>query len=119
MAAGDMVQLGTEVVVGFNGLTYGTCIMETASQEASGDEKEIRGPNNSVLTVLESNPGEQYTVEGILLAADLTAARALIKGSTVSINSVNCRVMTRSIGVGREEAKVTITAIKEAGMTYS
>jgi hypothetical protein len=119
MAAGDMVQIGTEVVVGFNGLTYGTCIMETASQEATGDTKVIRGPNNATITILESDPGEQYTVEGILLAADLTAARALIKGADVTINGVVCRCLTRSIGVGREEAKVTITAIKEAGMTYA
>ncbi|MEN6360043.1 MAG: hypothetical protein ABFD59_08305 [Smithella sp.] len=119
MAAGDMVQKGTTVVVGFNGLTYGTCIMLTASQEATGEEKVIKGSNNATVTILESDPGEQYTVEGILLSADLTAARSLKKGDTVSINSVNCRCVSRSIGVGTEEAKVTITAIKEASMTYT
>lgn len=119
MAAGDMVQKGTSVVVGMNSLTYGTCLMQTASEERTDEIKEIRGANNAVVTKLISNPGKRYTVEGVLLSADLTAARALKRGDAVSINSVSCMVEDVKIGVGLEEAKVTITAIKEDSMTYT
>jgi ribosomal protein S8E len=119
MAAGDIVQKGTSVVVGFNGLTYGTCIMIQSSEEPVADMNEIRGSKNEVVAKIYSNPGRRYTVEGVLLSADLTAARALIKGSTVSINSVSCCVEDVKISVGTLEAKVTITAIKEDSMTYT
>jgi len=119
MAAGDMVQQGTTVVVGFNDLTYGTCLMVTCGEEPTGEIKDIKGANNATVTKLISNPGKRYTVEGILLSADLTAARALKKGSSVTINAVVCMVEDVKIAVGTEEAKVTITAIKEDSMTYT
>jgi hypothetical protein len=119
MPAGDLVQLGTSVVVGFNGLTYGTCIMISGGEELTGDIKEIKGPQNATVTKLLTNPGKRYTVEGVLLSADLTAARLLKKGSSVTINSVVCMVEDVKIATGTEEAKVTITAVKEDSMTYT
>ena len=119
MPAGDMVQKGTTVVVGFNGRTFGTCLMEVASEEQVGEIKEIRGANNAAATKLISNPARRVTVEGILLSGDLTTVEALKRGDVASIDGISCMVEEVKISFNREEAKVSITAIKEDSMTYT
>jgi hypothetical protein len=119
MPAGDMVQKGTTVVVGFNGVTFGTWIMEDSSEAPGADIKEIRGANNSVVTKLISNPHVTYELTGIILSADLTTARAALIGGTVSVNSVSCMIQSLKLSYNREDAKCTMTVIKEAGMTYA
>lgn len=119
MAAGDMVQKGTTVVVGFNSVTFGTWIMESSSESPGADVTEIRGPQNATVTKLISNPHKIYEVSGVILSADLTTARAALIGGTVSINSVSCCIQSLKLDFGREAAKCTMTAIKEDSMTYS
>ena len=114
-----VVQKGTAVVVGFNGVTFGTWIMDEAGEEPQADVEEIRDANNANVTILVSNPRKQYDVSGIILSADLTTARAALIGGTVSINSVSCRILSLKLSFGRLAAKCQITAVKESSMTYT
>lgn len=118
MAAGDLVQKGTSVVVGFNGVTFGTWIMQGSGEEPMADVKEIRGPQNAVVTKLITNPKKQYNVSGVMLSADLTTARAAMIGSTVSINSVSCCIVSLKLSFDAQDAKCDMVAVKEDSMTY-
>lgn len=117
--AGEMVQVGTTVVVGLNGRTVGTWLVDSATEVSSSEVKEIRGANNSVVTKLISNPGRRYTVSGVLLSADLTTMEGAKIGDDISIDSVTCFLESVQLEFSREEAKCTVTAIKEDSMTYT
>lgn len=119
MAAGDLVQKGTSVVVGFNGVTFGTWIMQSAGEEPMADIKEIKGPQAATVTKLVTNPRKQYSVSGVILAADLTTARAALIGGTVSINSVSCMIVSLKLSFEAQDAKCDMVAVKEDSMTYS
>jgi hypothetical protein len=119
MGAGDLVQKGTTVVVGFNSRTVGTWIMQDSGESPGADIKEIRGPQNSVLTKLITNPHKTYKATGVLLSADLTTMAGAKIGDLVSINSVNCMLLSLDISFGAEDARATLTAVKEDSMTYS
>jgi len=119
MAAGDLVQKGTTVVVGYNGVTFGTWIMQGSGEEPLADTKEIKGPQGATVTVLVINPRKQYTVNGVILSADLTAARAALIGGTASVNSTNCRILSLKLDFIAEDARCSMTVVKEDSMTYS
>lgn len=119
MAAGDLVQKGVTVVVGYNGRTVGTWIMQGSGESPDADIKEIRGPQNSVVTKIITNPRKTYKADGVLLSADLTTMAAAKKGDTVSINSVNCMLESLDISFSAEDARATLTAVKEDSMTYT
>lgn len=117
MAAGDMVQKGTTVVVGFNGFTYAGAIMDSVGRKPSGDIKEIRGENNAVCTKLISNPGFEVQVE--VIVTTLASFNTIKKGDAFTINSVGYMVVDCDGKYSREEVKWSISAIKEDSMTYS
>ena len=117
MAAGDMVQKGTTVIVGFNGFTYTGAIMDSVSRKPIGDIKEIRGENNAVTTKLISNPGFEVSVE--VIVTSLAAFNAIKKGDLFTINSVGYMVTDADGKYSREEVKWSISAIKEDSMTYT
>lgn len=119
MAAGDLVQKGISVVVGFNGITFGTWIMEDSGEAPEADITEIKGAQAAVVTKLIANPRAVYNVKGIILAADLTTARAALIGGTVSINSVSCMITSLKLTYGTEAARCEMSAVKEASMTYT
>lgn len=117
-----ITQKGTTVTVGMNSLGWGEqtgIIMQTADESAVGETSIIRGTDNATVTVLETDPGWRRTIEAVLVSAALTAARALKKGDSITINSIIHRVEEVKIGHGLLEARVTITAIKEDSMTYT
>ena len=119
MAAGDLVQKGTSVVVGFNGVTFGTWIMQDSGEEPMADVKEIRGPQKATVTKLVTNPRKQYNVSGVILSADLTTARAALICGTVSINSVSCCIVSLKLTYNAQDARCDMTAVKEDSMTYT
>ena len=119
MAAGDLVQKGTSVVVGFNGRTVGTWTMSDSGESPGADIKDIRGPQNAVTTKLITNPHKIYKASGVMLSADLTTMAAAKIGDAVSINSITCMLLTLDISFGTEDAKASLTAIKEDSMTYT
>lgn len=117
MAAGDMVQKGTAVIVGFNGFTYSGAIMDDVSRKPTGDIKPIRGENNAVCTKLISNPGFEIMVQ--VIVTTLASFNTIKKGDAFTINSVTYMVEEAEGKYSREEVKWTITAVKEDSMTYT
>jgi hypothetical protein len=68
---------------------------------------------------LISDPGKKLVLEGTVIAAGLSALQSLIKGSAVTVNSVSWMVEDISIKGSKEEAKATLTLVKEDSMTYT
>lgn len=119
MAAGDLVQKGTTCTVGFNSRTVGTWIMQDSGEAPGAVIKEIKGPQGAVVTKLLTNPHKTYKATGVLLSADLTAMASAKIGDAISINSVLCMITSLDISFSAEDARATLTAIKEDSMTYT
>lgn len=112
-----MVQKGTTVIVGFASHTLTGYVMNSVGKEPIGDIKDLRGENNATATKLISNPGFRITVECYVTSG--TSYTTMKKGDAVSINSVSYMVEDVKVAYSREEAIVTITAVKEDSMTYT
>ena len=119
MAAGDLVQVGTTVCVGFDSLEYGTVLMRVASIEPTSTETPILDNRGAVVTLIEQNPGVKLRLEGVLLAADLTAVKALLIGSTVTVNSVKYHVTAAPRTHGTAETTAVIECAKEDSITLT
>lgn len=120
MAAGDLVQVGqTTVAVGFAGLTYGTILMRTAGEEPTAKENPIVDARAAVVSVIYTNPGRKYSLEGVILAADLTSARALKLGSTVTVNGANGRVTAAPLLFGPEEGTLKLEVQVDTSLTLT
>lgn len=119
MAAGDLVQKGTAVSVGFMGKTYASLIMQAVSFGPDSELKEIKGENNATTTEIYSNPGAKLTLEGVVLSSALTALKAIKKGDAVTVDSVAYRVDDIEIKGSPEEAHCTISLIKRDSMTHA
>lgn len=117
MAAGDMVQKGTTVLVGFNSMTLSGVVMETVSPEITADIKEIRGENNAVMTKLLSNPKKTITFECVVTT--LSTFNTVKTGDAITINTVAYMVESAKPTYSREETKWSVTAVKEDSMTYT
>lgn len=117
MALGDLVQIGTSVVVGLNNLTYGTMLMRVASEEPFSTETPIYDARGALVTLIEQNPGRKIKLEGVPLSADLTAIRALVIGSVITVNSRKYRVTAPVLGFQSAEASGTIEAQSEDSLT--
>ena len=114
-----MVVKGTAVTVGFMGNTHSSLIMETVDVSPTAEVKDIKGENNATTTTLYSDPGKQIVLEGVVIAAGLSALEALIKGSPVTVDGIACRVEDISIKGSKEEATCTLTLVKKDSMTHS
>jgi hypothetical protein len=119
MAAGDLVQKGTSVVVGYNGMTYGTLFQVEGNASPMADIEEIKGPQGATLTFLITNPRKEYKVSGICLSADQTAVEAMKIGDAVSIDSVSCILTGLDLSYSAGAMKATITAVKYDAVTHS
>jgi hypothetical protein len=124
MAAGDLVQKGTSVTVGFGSNTNAALIMQAVTESVGeADMKSIPGEQGADITNIFTNPRKRIRLTGVLvntLTTELATIRALIIGSTLSVNSVNCMVIeSPTIEFGAEESRVTLSVIKEDSMTYS
>ena len=116
-----LIQKGTSVVVGVQGITYGTWVIDSASEMPEGEVKEIRDENNAVMTKLVSNPKKVYELTGIILGSPeatytLTAARLIIVGTAITLNGATCMVTACKIAYTKEETKITLTAVDEGAM---
>lgn len=119
MAIADIVQVGTTVSVGFQGVSYGTWVLDSSSESPGADIAEIRDEHNAVITKLVSEPVKVYELTGIILGSPeatytLAAARLLIIGATVTINSNTCRITALKINYTPLAAKISMTAVDEA-----
>ena len=126
MAAGDLVPKGTSVTVGFGTNTNANLVMQAVTESVGeADMKSIPGEQGAEVTNIFTTPRKRIKLSGVLLnvaadGAELAVIRALIIGSTLSVNSVNCMVIESPvIEFGAEESRVSISVIKEDSMTYT
>lgn len=119
MAAGDMVIKGTVVTVAFAGNTHASLIMEAVDVSPIAEIKPIKGENNATTTKIISDPGKKMTLEGVVIAAGVATLQGYKKGDAVTINSVSWMIDDISIKYGKEEAKCTLSVVKEDSMTYT
>lgn len=123
MAAGDLVQKGTAVYVGFGGNTNTNLIMQAAAEtKGQATKKPILSEQGATITKLFTDPMYRVRLEGVLKAdgTEITTVRALKMGDTLSVNSINCCIDEPvEISFSAEEARVVIVVVKEDGMTYS
>ncbi len=126
MAAGDLVQKGTSVTVGFGSNTNANLIMQAVTESVGeADMSSIAGEQGADITNLFSNPRKSIRLTGVLLNAasndaELKAVRDWIVGTTLSVNSVNCMIIeSPRIEFSAEQARVTVRVIKEDSMTYT
>ena len=126
MAAGDLVQKGTAVTVGFGGNTNANLIMTGVTESVGeADMASIPSEQGADITNIFTNPRKRIRLSGVLLnvasnGAELAAVREIIIGSTVSVNSVNCMcIESPVIEMGVSEARVSLAVIKEDSMTYT
>ena len=97
--------------------------MDDSSGAITGDIEEIRNDDNDMVTKLISNKGHRYRLTGVVKNvnsddAELTTLRAIVKGDTLAVNSVNCMVEDIEISYSRLAARATITVIDDA-ITYT
>lgn len=115
--AGDVVQIGEDVEIGFQGYTLSGYTMNDASPENKADIKEIRGENNAVMTKLLSNPRQELSFVAIPMAG--TDFLTIKTGDVMTVNSVAYMVVSAKPKLGREEDTIEVSLIKEDSMTYA
>ena len=118
-----ITQVGSQVTVSFNNITYSDFQMEDSSGAITGDIDEIRNDDNDMVTKLITNKGHRYRLTGVVKdvnndSAELTALRAIVKGSTLAVNGTSCMVEDIEISYNRLATRATITVIDDA-ITYS
>jgi hypothetical protein len=111
MALGDLRQVGSSVAVGFDDLLYGTMLMRVANAEPTGVEAPVLDGRGALYDVIVTNDGVKMTLEGGLLAADLTAFKALKIDSIVTVDSKKWRVTAapRTYGVGETTGRLELS----------
>ena len=117
-----IVQLGPAVVVGFGSQTQAGYIMQTVSgPNPEADESTVVAEDGSTGTVLIADRKKTLNLEGVVTSVGLTAAEALLAGSTVTVNSVAYRVISGGcvIDRGPKETRVRLSLVKEESMTYT
>lgn len=129
MAAGDLVQKGTAVHVGFGGNTHTNLIMQTASEETGrASKKTIMSEQNAAATHIIINPQRGLRLNGILKGSALATVRALKMGDAVTVTQTRTAGAVATvyfiaapvdIEMGAEESRVTITLTKQEAWTHS
>jgi hypothetical protein len=123
MAAGDLVQKGTAVSVGFHSISNANLIMQSVSRTPTATIKPILGEEGAAVTEIYTDPGTEYTLTGVVkntgAEAEYAALKALIKGSPITVDAVACRVDDISLEIGAEETRVTIKAVKKDAITHA
>ena len=119
-AAGDLVQTGTAVGVGFNGYTNNNLIMQAVTfSPGDADVKPILGEQNAPVTKLLTNPRSGIELTGVLKAAgsELATLIAYKIGTILTVNSVKYFLdAPPKVEFSGEEARVTLVGIREDSM---
>jgi len=125
MAAGDLVQKGTAVHVGFGGDTHTNLIMQAATEE-TGNAKvnTIKSEQNAAATHIITNPTRAVRLTGVLKGSALTTVRALKMGDAVSLTQGGVATVyfisaPVDIEMGPEESRVTISVLKQEAWTHA
>ena len=114
---GDLVQKGTEVVVGLGSLGDTNMIVEEVTRKPVVTSDVILNDTQAAATtVLLTNPGHEIRVTGIVLTDIFTA---LVVGASYTINSIKYRATDVDIRRSAKAMRVTIAGVKEDSMTYA
>lgn len=112
-----IIQLGTQLKVGFGNHTLTGYILNAAEVSSTGETKVIKDESNDTCTVLVSDRGTRLRIEAIITSSGQVTPPAI--GSVLTIGSTAYRVEEASVRQQREESILTATVIKEDSMTYS
>ena len=125
MAAGDLVQKGTVVHVGFGGNVHTNLIMSAASETTgAANVSSIRSEQGATVTHIIKNPSRAVRLTGVLKGSALTTVRALKMGDAVSITHGGVATVyfisaAPEIEMGVAEARVSIQLLKQEAWTHA
>lgn len=107
---------GATVLIGFpTGEELSGVIRDSYDKETTADIEHIRDEDNVEVTALVSNPGKRITVDGVCT----TDQASIVKGGTVTINSVAYLVEAATIRHTKLATRFSLTCYKPDGATYS
>ena len=107
---------GATVLIGFpTGESVSGVIRDTYDRETTADIEHIRDEDNNEVTALVSNPGRRITVDGVCT----TTQAALLKGGTVTINSVKYIIETATVRHSRTATRFSLACYKPDSLTYT
>lgn len=117
-----IVQQGTTVQIGYNGLAYTGTVLQDATVETMGTVDTLLDTDGAALTKLISNKGVKISFTAIITNASNDAPPEI--GSVVSLNfngggAANYMVESASVALQAKEQRISLTVVKEASMTYS
>lgn len=107
---------GDNVLIGFpTGETLTGVIRDSYDKETTADIEHIRDEDNNEVTALVSNPGMRITLDGVCTADQA----AILKGGTVTINSVVYLVETATVRHTKLATRFSLTCYKPTAASYS
>jgi len=123
--AGDLVQKGTVVHVGFGGDTHTNLIMQAASEDTGrGKLNTILSEQGAAQTHIITDPQRGVRLQGVLKGAALTTVRALKMGDAVTltqggVGTAYFIAAPVEIEMAHDESRVTIVLTKQEAWTHS
>ena len=113
-----IVQKGTNVQIGFGGMTYSGVVLQDASEESTGDHDIVRDTDNAAHTRLISNLGKRISFTAVILSTPgITTPPA--QSTVVSIDGASYIVVSSKIDYQAKESRLSLTLEKEDSITYS
>lgn len=112
-----VTQKGESLIVGIGAYTYTGHIVEDVTVKSSAEVEKIKSEDNETTTRLISDPMKEITLSVIMKTG--AGTDALVIGAAITINSVAYCIDSVEVKRTRSAAKATITASKEASMTYT
>lgn len=129
MAAGDLVQKGTVVQVGFGGNTHASLAMQQATEDTGrANVKTILSEQGAATTHLITNPTRAVRLTGVLLGSQIATVRALKMGDAVTLTHTKTAGSVATVyfisapvelELAADEARVTIQVMKQEAWTHS
>lgn len=125
-----IVQKGTAVKIGFGGITYTGYVLQSASLEGTGEQKALKDTDNATMTVLVEDLGLRYSLE-LLVLNTVNLVNLPAQGDTFTLTTdfdmgtspapaeLKLRIESVSIALMAEDARLSLTVIKEVSMTYT
>jgi hypothetical protein len=108
--------LGSTVLIGFpSGEELSGVIRDSYDKETTADIEHIRDEDNVEVAALVSNPGKRITLDGVCT----TGQESILKGGTVTINSVVYLVEAATVRHTKLATRFSLTCYKPDGATYS
>lgn len=111
-----ITQLGTAVDIGFNSYTFTGYLMESMGNESTGEQKVIKDEDNATYCILVEDKGRRLNFTAVVKSG--STPESIEQGDVITVNSVNYRVESASVARTPEEARLSITCIKEDSVTY-